>query len=84
MGPETDFDQIDRLIEHLRQSGIKVITSDPFLGLAGRLPRIDPQNPFEQFLSLPMNLAGEMLIGPDFSYMVRPLIVSAACLTSMS
>ena len=67
----TDFDHLDRLIEHLRQSGIKVITSDPFLGLTGRLPRINPQNPLEQFLSLPMKLAGEMLIGPDFSYMLR-------------
>ena len=63
-----DVATLDDFVNHLLSSGIKVITSDPFLGLQSRVPTFDPHNPFEQVLSLPFTLAGGLLFGEAFLY----------------
>lgn len=62
------FEELDRLVEELFRRGIKVITSDPFLGLSARVPLFDPHNPFEQLLAAPLRLFGEMVFGERFDY----------------
>jgi hypothetical protein len=66
-----DYDGLDRLVKYLRVRGIKVVTSDPFLGLISRLPVLDFQNPIEQLVTLPLRLGGEALFGPMFPYFLR-------------
>lgn len=63
-----DVAELDRFVDGLFEMGIKVITSDPFLGLSSRLPMFDPHNPLEQLLSLPLKLMGGFLFGPSFLY----------------
>jgi hypothetical protein len=66
-----NYDDLDRLVKYLRVRGIKVVTSDPFLGLISRLPVLDFQNPIEQLVTLPFRLGGEALFGPMFPYFLR-------------
>ena len=63
-----DVAELDSFIDRLLELGIKVITSDPFLGLPSRVPTFDPNNPFEQLLSLPVKLMGGLLFGSSFLY----------------
>ena len=63
-----DAEELDRFIAQMHSRGIKVITSDPFLGILSRLPPFDPHNPFEQFLAVPVRLGGMFFFGPQFPY----------------
>jgi hypothetical protein len=63
-----DVAELNSFIDHLLGRGIKVITSDPFLGLPSRVPMFDPNNPFEQLLSVPVKLVGGLLFGQSFLY----------------
>jgi hypothetical protein len=66
-----DQEGLDRFVEELLRRGIKVVTSDPFLGMASRFPYVNPKNPLEQILSLPFGLVGELLFGSLFPYLMR-------------
>jgi hypothetical protein len=62
-------DDLERFLEELHTRGISVVTSDPFLGLASRLPQFDARNPLEQILSVPVGFLGELLFGQMFAYL---------------
>src|SRR5450432_2231657 len=66
-----DQEGLDRFLEELLRRGIKVVTSDPFLGMASRFPYVNPKNPLQQILSLPFGLVGELLFGSLFPYLMR-------------
>jgi hypothetical protein len=70
-----DFDELDHLIRHLKNRGIRSVTSDPFLGLISRLPPLDLETPIGQIIGLPIRMIGEAMLGSKFSYFLRARVV---------